>query len=107
LLPHGDELEGDEADFDATYGRLDAAYGPDAVGMHPASRSPFGIDDMAGNLFEFVASSQKADEMVIRGGAYYFGAATCRVTNREPVTQRMRDVTTGVRVCASIEGKHL
>jgi formylglycine-generating enzyme required for sulfatase activity len=105
LFPHGDELEGNEANLDVTYGRHDDAYGPDAVGMHPASRSPFGIDDMSGNLFEFVRSSQKLDEFVIRGGAYYFGSVTCRVTNREPVSPRLRDVTTGIRVCASIEGE--
>ena len=105
LFPHGDELEGNDANLDVTYGRHDDAYGPDAVGMHPASRSPFGIDDMAGNLFEFVTSSQKVGEFVIRGGAYYFGSATCRVTNREPVSPRLRDVTTGIRVCASTEGE--
>ena len=57
---------------------------------------------MAGNVFEFVASSQKADEIVIRGGAYYFTAYTCRSTNREPVQSTFRDMTTGIRVCASL-----
>ena len=71
LFPHGDELDASEANIDITYGRLDAAYGPDAVGLHPASRSPFGVDDMAGNLFEFAASSRKPGEIAIRGGAYF------------------------------------
>jgi formylglycine-generating enzyme required for sulfatase activity len=94
LFPHGDELRPDEANFDQTYGRVDSAFGPDAVGSYSSSRSPFGVDDMAGNAFEFVASSQKANEIVIRGGAYYFTAYTCRSTNREPVQSTFRDMTT-------------
>ena len=85
LFPHGDELASDDANFDSTYGRVDSAYGPDAVGSHPASRSPFGVDDLAGNVFELVTSSLKPDELVIRGGAYYFGS-----TNRPQHQPRAR-----------------
>jgi formylglycine-generating enzyme required for sulfatase activity len=104
IFPHGDELHPDDANFDVTYGRVSSAYGPDMVGSHAASRSPFGVDDLAGNLFELTASSQKPDEIVLRGGAYYFTAYTCRSTNREPVAATFRDVTTGIRVCASVQG---
>ena len=104
VFPHGGLLQPDDANFDATYGRLDGAYGPDAVGSHPRSRSPFGVDDLAGNIYEFAISSQKSEEMVIRGGAYYFNSATCRSTNREVVPASFQDVTTGFRLCASIGG---
>jgi formylglycine-generating enzyme required for sulfatase activity len=104
VYPHGDQLQADDADFDATYGRVDAAFGPDAVGAHPSSRSPFGVDDLAGNLFELTLSSQNRGEIVIRGGAYYFNAASCRSTNREIVPPTFQDLTAGFRVCASIEG---
>ena len=104
VFPHGGLLQPDDANFDATYGRLDGAYGPDAVGSHPRSRSPFGVDDLAGNIYEFAVSSQRSEEMVIRGGAYYFNAATCRSTNREVVPPTFQDVTTGFRLCASIGG---
>ena len=70
------------------------------MGSHPLSASPFGIDDLAGNAFELVVSSQRANEMVIRGGSYFFGAMSARSTNREPVPDLFRDVTTGLRVCA-------
>ena len=100
--PHGDGLEADDANFDLTYGRVDSAFGPDVAGAHPASRSPFGVDDLAGNVFELTHSSVTADEFVIRGGAYYFNAATCRLTNRNQVPATFRDVTTGIRVCASL-----
>jgi formylglycine-generating enzyme required for sulfatase activity len=104
VFPHGGLLQPDDANFDATYGRLDGAYGPDAVGSHPRSRSPFGVDDLAGNIYEFAISSQKSEEMVIRGGAYYFNSATCRSTNREVVPATFQDITTGFRLCASIGG---
>ena len=76
--------------------------GPDAVGSHPATRSPFGVDDLAGNVLELVGSSLGAeDELLVRGGAYFFGAASCRSTNREIVPATLRDATIGFRVCAT------
>src|SRR5262249_49033118 len=71
LFPKGDVLLPADANFNATYGRVDSAFGPDEVGSHSASRSPFDVDDLAGNVFELAVSSLKRDEMVIRGGAYY------------------------------------
>jgi formylglycine-generating enzyme required for sulfatase activity len=103
VYPHGDDLASADANFDLTYGRVGAAFGPDTVGAHPLSRSPFGIDDMAGNLFELTRSSITPDELVARGGAYYFSSATCRLTNRNTVQSTIRDVTAGFRVCASVE----
>jgi formylglycine-generating enzyme required for sulfatase activity len=103
LFPHGDDLQPDDANFDATYGRVGSAYGPDAVGSHVRSRSPFDVDDLAGNVLEFTNSSEATDEIVIRGGAYYFNSVSCRSTNREPVPRTLRDVTTGIRVCSSGE----
>jgi formylglycine-generating enzyme required for sulfatase activity/tRNA A-37 threonylcarbamoyl transferase component Bud32 len=101
--PHGDDLAPDDANFDVTYGRVDSAVGPDAVGAHPSSRSPFGVDDMAGNVLELVRSSLTPQGFVIRGGGYFFNAATCRLTNRTAVWSTYRDVTSGIRVCASVE----
>jgi len=104
VYPHGDDLAADDANFDVTYGRVDSAFGPDAVGAHPASRSPFGVDDLAGNVLELVRSSLDPGGYVIRGGAYYFNSATCRLTNRNSVPSTFRDVTSGIRVCASTGG---
>ena len=102
VFPHGDELAPDDADIDATYGRVDTAYGPDQVGSHPSSASPFGVDDMAGNVFELVTSSLNPAELVIRGGGYFFQAINARITNHEVVPSTYRDITTGLRVCASL-----
>ena len=107
VYPNGDQLRPQDANFDLTYGRRGTAYGPDAVGAHPATRSPFGVDDLVGNVFELVSSSLgDVDELVIRGGAYFFGAASCRSTNREVVPATLRDSTIGFRVCASPKEAH-
>jgi formylglycine-generating enzyme required for sulfatase activity len=105
LYPHGDDLGADDANFDATYGRVSAAYGPDVVGSHRDSRSPFDVDDLAGNVWEIVAAWQRPGEFVIRGGGYYFNSISSRSTNHEPVPSTVRDVTTGVRICSSIREK--
>jgi formylglycine-generating enzyme required for sulfatase activity len=106
VFPNGDELAPDDANIDVTYGRVDTAYGPDEVGSHPASVSPFGVHDMVGNVFELATSVLKPNELVIQGGAYFFQAINARMTNHEAVFATYRDVTTGLRVCASLNEGH-
>jgi serine/threonine protein kinase/formylglycine-generating enzyme required for sulfatase activity len=89
-----------DANVDATYGRVPGAYGPDQVGRHPESRSPFGLDDMAGNAWEVVESDHAADAFLIRGGCYYEMAISARSTNREPIEIETRSHIVGFRVCA-------
>src|SRR6185503_7285159 len=42
--PGDHEFAPDDANIDVTHGKNDK--GPDEVGSHPASRSPFGVEDM-------------------------------------------------------------
>jgi formylglycine-generating enzyme required for sulfatase activity len=99
-LPHGDALAPGDANFDETYGKEAASMGPDEVGSHPASRSPFGLDDMAGNVFEWTRSSLEQGKSVIRGGAYFYDALTALSTNRSTLEPGLRDPRLGVRLCA-------
>ena len=96
----GDQLAPEDANFDATYGKHPPSMGPDEVGSHPASRSPFGLDDMAGNAFEWVRAPSRR-ESVIRGGSYFYAEVTCRSTNRSVVGSGYREPSLGLRVCAS------
>ena len=100
--PHGHNLAPTEANFDATYGKDPPAMGPDEVGSHPASRSPFGVDDLAGNVWEWTASSLEQGGHVARGGSWYFGANSSRVTDREVTEPSFRDASVGLRVCADL-----
>jgi formylglycine-generating enzyme required for sulfatase activity len=99
--PHGDRLLPDEANFDETYGKEPVAFGPDEVGSHPASRSPFGVDDMAGNALEWVTSTVAKHGCATRGGAYYYGDLTSRLTNRSEAEPNLRHATQGLRICAT------
>ncbi|UQA63512.1 SUMF1/EgtB/PvdO family nonheme iron enzyme [Polyangium aurulentum] len=100
-FPHGDALTPADANFDETYGKDANSTGPDEVGSHPASQSPFGLDDLAGNVFEWTVSSLEADRSVIRGGSYFYDQMTARSTNRTTLEPDLRDPRVGMRLCAS------
>jgi formylglycine-generating enzyme required for sulfatase activity len=102
--PHGDSLSPEEANFDLTYGKEPGGFGPDEVGRHPASRSPFGVDDMVGNVWEWTRSSLEADKPVARGGSFYYAASSGRSANRELPEPDLHDHTVGMRVCADLIG---
>jgi serine/threonine protein kinase/formylglycine-generating enzyme required for sulfatase activity len=100
VFPSGDDrLAPDDANFDETYGRIDTAFGPDEVGSHPATRSPYGLDDMAGNLWEITVSS--TGDLLSHGGSFYTGIYTTVIANRgETITPTFRHALVGVRICA-------
>nr|QKW93748.1 serine/threonine protein kinase [Vitiosangium cumulatum] len=99
--PHGDRLRPDDVNIDVTYGRQSTAFGPDEVGAHPASASPFGLLDMAGNAFELTRpATADLGRIVLRGGAWYFDQSGARVANRTAGEPAQRDALIGVRVCA-------
>jgi formylglycine-generating enzyme required for sulfatase activity len=103
--PHGDTLAPHEANFDRTYGKEPGGFGPDEVGSYPASRSPFGVEDLAGNAWEWTTSSLVKGRAVARGGSYYFASSSARVANRELPEPDLRDVTVGMRVCADLPSR--
>jgi eukaryotic-like serine/threonine-protein kinase len=102
-FPGGDRLARDDANIDETYGKDPLAFGPDEVGSHPASRSPFGVDDLCGNVFEWTSSSLARGGHALRGGAYYYDRTTARSTNRQVAEPNIRDPNVGIRICASVE----
>ncbi len=100
--PHGDVLLPHQANYDETYGKVGASFGPDMVGSHPDSRSPFGLDDMVGNVFEWADSILQPGRPVARGGSYYFAASSARTPNRESPEPNFRDLSVGMRLCADV-----
>ncbi|MCG8418164.1 MAG: protein kinase [Proteobacteria bacterium] len=97
-FPHGNRVRPDDANFDETYG--DPAYGPDEIGSHPASQSPFGLQDMMGNALEMVESILDEGNIVLRSGSYLQGDRTGRSTNRGQFASDQRHPLVGVRICA-------
>lgn len=98
--PGGEELEPDDINFDLTYGRVPTAYGPDEVGSHPQSRSPFGVDDLSGNVWEWTHAVGDPSQPVNRGGSWYLGRLSSQAPNRELSEANHRDPLLGLRVCA-------
>ena len=76
--------------------------GPDEVGSHPASASPFGVDDLVGNVWDVTTSVLDRGQFVARGGSFYQCLKTLWSTNRDPVSSATRDHTIGLRICADV-----
>jgi formylglycine-generating enzyme required for sulfatase activity len=102
LYPSGDRLDPDDANHDVTYGRQPRAFGPDEVGAHVASDSPFGVADLAGNVSEWTASIHSPEEVAYRGGSYYQNLVIVRSDNRSLGERTQKTALIGLRVCASI-----
>jgi formylglycine-generating enzyme required for sulfatase activity len=92
----------------ADLGAADActlAPGPCIVGTHLASRSPFGVDDQAGNEREWTSdSAEVANPMqgIVRD-EYWGGRGLYQViANRGLIATASRSSNLGLRVCASI-----
>lgn len=101
-FPHGNQLLPDDANFSETYGRRPTTFGPDEVGAHPASQSPFGAEDMAGNVWELTTAARNPKQSVFRGGGWYYERLVSRACNRESVDGAPpRDVLVGLRICAT------
>ncbi|AKQ69162.1 hypothetical protein A176_006074 [Myxococcus hansupus] len=99
--PSGDWLAPDDANHDATYGREPWGFGPDEVGSHPRSRSPFGVDDLVGNVWEWTRSDVDPEKPSAQGGSWYQSDLTAHTANRERVERTQREALIGFRVCAT------
>lgn len=99
--PHGELLEIGDANFIETHGEDMHSVGPDAVGSYPASRSPVGVDDLIGNVAEWTTSALRPGQFVLRGGNFY--SQRTRIAMRQPTSPGLRDLGSGIRICASLE----
>jgi formylglycine-generating enzyme required for sulfatase activity len=104
--PHGDQLQPDDVNIDTTYDRQPTDFGPDMVGSHPASVSPFGLMDVSGNAYEITRSATpEHGRVVYRGGSWYYDAFAAYIANLSAGDPTQRDASIGVRVCASFSSR--
>jgi formylglycine-generating enzyme required for sulfatase activity len=88
----------------ATYGGDVRRTRPCAAGTHHDSRSPFGVEDMSGSEWEWVADSADAalpGQAMDRSGGWRDSVAYLVISNRGTGQDpNDRDRTNGIRVCA-------
>ncbi len=101
--PHANVLDPDAINFDQTYAKAPGGMGPDEVGAHPDSHSPFDLADMAGNAFEWTTAATSTGTYVLRGGSFFYDAKTNRLTNRAVAVSSLRVGSVGLRVCIDLE----
>lgn len=95
--------------FDPTFGNFQESQikRPTAVGMFPNGASPFGLLDIAGNVWELTHApvqrgSAAANRVNIRGGGWEYAGAQMRLRDSKPQDVTRYDPFIGFRVVATL-----
>jgi formylglycine-generating enzyme required for sulfatase activity len=73
---------GNTPDNAAYNGRAQARGAPVDVGSFPSGNSPYGVSDMAGNVWEMTSGNYKGSDKAMRGGSFLNPPGDVRVTVR-------------------------
>ncbi len=73
---------GNQPDPSRYNGRKQANYAPVNVGSFPSGDSPYGLSDMAGNVWEMTSGTWKGSAKAMRGGSFLNPVGDVRVTVR-------------------------
>ncbi|WP_433933840.1 protein kinase [Sorangium cellulosum] len=102
LFPMGERLPYDMANISPVEGHDPDGFDPREVGSYPASRSPFGVDDLSGNAAEFTLSVMERGAIAQRSGTWFQGASHARLDRRHVLERSIRHPRVGFRLCATL-----
>jgi formylglycine-generating enzyme required for sulfatase activity len=75
------------------------------VTAHPAGAGPFGAEQLAGNVWEWVADTTPDGWGVVRGGSYLDTGWGLRSSRSQPADPARATATTGFRVAITPDGR--
>ena len=75
------------------------------VTAHPAGAGPFGAEQLAGNVWEWVADATADRWGVVRGGSYLDTGWGLRASRAQPADPARATRTTGFRIAVATEGR--
>jgi serine/threonine protein kinase/formylglycine-generating enzyme required for sulfatase activity len=99
--PTGNRITAAMANISPLAGHDPDGYAPSEVGSHPASRSPFGLDDMSGNASEITVSMMDHDMVAQKSGSWGQGSHHARLDRREELKRVIHHPRLGFRLCAT------
>jgi formylglycine-generating enzyme required for sulfatase activity len=97
------DLAPDDACMRDTFESRGHRVGPCIPGTHPATRSPFGVDDLTGSEWEWISGVPdiaQPKQGAMRGGAFGDFGVYLAIPNRGPSSTGERYGTHGLRICA-------
>lgn len=72
------------------------------VARYPAGASPYGVFDMAGQVFEWTATAAKTGRSIVKGGSWDDkGCGVCRAAARHSRPDRLKHILVGFRLVVS------
>lgn len=98
----GRRLDPSDANFALAHGGDPALVGPDEVGSHPTSASPYGAEDVHGNAYEMVSSARWNEKAAIFGGPWDREQVQQRLDDRFQQDPDSRDPQFGFRLCVTL-----
>jgi formylglycine-generating enzyme required for sulfatase activity len=108
IFPWGDEPDTNRANYRMTIGRTST------VGCFPGGASPYGIEDLSGNVLEWTRTQWQenyegyqpdlpvGDQAVLRGGAFYGNRRIVRCASRHRFDPNLRPNFIGFRVVCGV-----